>query len=112
MAVALGAVGTWSLPATRYPGTPAEVIEAGAVLVLKDSTEAEVTDIHPGFYWFAAGRGLGMAIDWRAGSVSGVMFRRISDLISWVTEHGFEQPTARVLALIFAQPFANSSAND
>jgi hypothetical protein len=46
----------------------------------------EVTDISAGFYWFPPpdGRSLGLAIGWKAGSTSGLLFRKTSDLLERV----------------------------
>lgn len=63
-----------------------EPVAAGDVLIgdvlIIDGTEAEVTDIRQGDYWLATGKhGPGVAIGWRSGSSSGVMFRSADDTL-------------------------------
>lgn len=62
----------------------AELVEPGDVLLFEDGTEAEVTDVRPGFYYLPDGRGQGTAIGWRAGTASGLMFRKTGDVINRV----------------------------
>ena len=54
-------------------------------LVLDDGTEATVTDLRYGEYWLSTGRGHGIAVSWRAGSSSGVMFRRGDEILRRLT---------------------------
>jgi len=69
------------------PSADAEPVEAGQVrpgdvLVLDDGTRAEVTDVRHGDYWLNTGcHGRGVAIGWRSGSSSGVLFRQASELL-------------------------------
>ncbi len=73
-------------------GPSADVIEPIAardlqpddVLMLDDGTRATVTDTQHSLYWFPEGRAPGIAIGWRAGSSSGLLFRRGSDLLERV----------------------------
>ena len=60
---------------------PAEDIEPGDVLLLDDGTRAEVTDIAFGYYWLAGGHEQGVALGWRSGSSSGLLFRRAADIV-------------------------------
>ena len=80
-------VGGWisgpSLPHGIEP-LPADLVEPGDVLALDDGTRAEVTDVGFGFYYLAEGRGQGVAIGWRAGPSSGLMFRKGSDVLNRV----------------------------
>jgi hypothetical protein len=50
-------------------------------LLVDDGTRAEVTDIRYGFYRFPAGRGQGVAIGWRSGASSRLLFRKGSDIL-------------------------------
>jgi len=59
----------------------AEHIRVGDVLILDDGGRGEVTDVLFGQYWLRSGRGDGVALGWRSGSSSGVMFRHRSDLL-------------------------------
>ncbi len=72
--------GTATAAARSTPGgcTPITAGEVGCGDVLAyDGREVEVTARpRPGSYWFGAERAEGVAIDWRGGSASGVMFRR------------------------------------
>jgi len=54
---------------------------AGDVLVLGDGTRAEITDIRHGVYWLAPGREPGIALGWRSGTSSGLLFRRAADIV-------------------------------
>ncbi len=66
---------------TTEPVAAGDVTE-GDVIVLDDGTCAEVTDIRHGDYWLNTGRhGPGVAISWRSGSSSGMMFRLSSDTL-------------------------------
>jgi hypothetical protein len=61
-------------------------LQPGDALLLDDGTRAEVTDIRTGDFWLNTGRhGPGVALGWRAGSSSGVMFRDGSDVVRRVT---------------------------
>jgi hypothetical protein len=58
---------------------------AGDVLII-DGTRAEVTDVRTGDYWLNTGHhGPGVALGWRSGTSSGVMFRAADDVLSRVT---------------------------
>jgi hypothetical protein len=66
--------------ATAVP-VAAEHVRVGDVLILDDGACAGVTDVRFGQYWLRSGCGDGVALGWRSGSSSGVMFRRRSDLL-------------------------------
>src|SRR5260221_1800626 len=69
-------------PAERTEPVPAGELAAGDIVRLDDGTVAEVTDVRRGDFWLNTGRhGPGVAIGWRSGSSSGVMFRRGADLL-------------------------------
>ncbi len=51
------------------------------MLLLDDGTRAEVTDLGEGYYHFPGGRQLGVALGWRAGTSSGMLFRKASDIL-------------------------------
>lgn len=74
-------VGGWiSGPSAHAEFVTAEHVRAGDVLLLDDRTRAEVTDIRHGDFWMNTGNhGPGVAIGWRAGTSSGVMFRNADD---------------------------------
>jgi hypothetical protein len=77
-------LGGWISGPSITPSTepvPAEEVEEGDVLLLDDGTHAEVTDTAFGFYWLADGHEPGVAIGWRSGSSSGLMFRRAADIL-------------------------------
>jgi hypothetical protein len=70
-------------PSISAEPVPAEQVRAGDKLLLNDGIRAEVTDVRHGCYWFADGRGQGVAIGWRSGGrTSGLLFRRTSDLLT------------------------------
>jgi len=69
-----------SLPQGTEP-VPAGEVEPGDVLLLDDGTRAEVTDTAFGFYHFAAGHEHGVALGWRSGSSSGLLFRKAGDIL-------------------------------
>jgi hypothetical protein len=61
-------------------------IQPGDALLLDDGTRAEVTDIRTGDFWLnTGGHGPGVALGWRAGSSTGVLFRDRSDVVQRVT---------------------------
>ena len=78
--------GGWiSGPSAHQPGSApvrADCVQVGDVLLLDDGTHAKVTDLCHGWYWFPEGRGQGIAIGWRSGRSSGLLFRRASDSLS------------------------------
>jgi hypothetical protein len=75
-------VGGWiSGPSLSTETAKAEDVEAGDVLLLDDYTCAEVTDNSQCFYWFPDGHGPGVAIGWRSGNSSGLLFRKASDTL-------------------------------
>jgi len=77
-------VGGW-ISGPAVDGTeavPADSVRVGDVLILGDGARAEVTDLRRGDYWLNSGRhGPGVAIGWRSGSASGVMFREASEVL-------------------------------
>ena len=74
-------LGGWiSGPSVSTENVLAEDVEAGDRL-LYDGRIAEVTDTRLGFYRFPEGRLPGVSIGWKAGSSSGLLFRRASDLL-------------------------------
>ncbi len=79
--VRVGAGGWISGPSASIEPVPAEAIEAGDFLLLDDGIQAEVTDVRYGFYWFPGGREQGVSIGWRAGTSSGMLFRKASDIL-------------------------------
>jgi hypothetical protein len=83
--------GGWiSGPSADTEPVPAGQIEAGDYLLLDDRTRAEVTDIRDGFYRFAAGRELGVAIGWKSGTSSGMLFRRAGDILHRLTRRAVD----------------------
>ncbi|MGI9009459.1 MAG: hypothetical protein ACR2FU_25275 [Streptosporangiaceae bacterium] len=77
-------LGGWiSGPSVTVETVPAADVRAGDVLVLPDGCLAEVTDTRTGTYWLASGYGPGAALGWRsrAGTASGVLFRRTDDIV-------------------------------
>jgi len=56
-------------------------IEPGDILLLDSGIQAEVTDVRDGFYRFPSGREMGVAIGWKLGTSSGLLFRRASDML-------------------------------
>jgi hypothetical protein len=76
-------IGGWiSGPMLDAEPVAAEDLQTGEVIVLDDGTCAEVTDIQHGDFWLNTGRhGQGVAIGWRSGSSSGMMFRPGSDTL-------------------------------
>lgn len=63
----------------------AEDVEPGDVLLLDGGLRAEVTDVKLGYYRYPEGRGHGVAIGWKSGSSSGLLFRHASDMLTRVT---------------------------
>jgi hypothetical protein len=55
-------------------------VRIGDVL-LYDGTAVTVTDIRDGFFWLETGHEPGIALGWRAGSASGLIFRKASDTL-------------------------------
>jgi len=76
-------VGSWiSGPSVDAEPVRAGDIEAGDRILLDDGRTAEVTDVRTGDYYFAQGRGQGVALGWKSGSTtSGMMFRRGADIL-------------------------------
>ncbi len=62
-------------------------VRAGDRLLLDGGQAAEVTDIRYGSWWFPPpdGHSPGVAIGWKAGSSSGVLFRKAGDILQRVT---------------------------
>lgn len=76
--------GGWiSGPSVNVENVLAEDIEPGHNL-LYDGRIVEVTDIRLGYYRFPEGRMPGVSVGWKAGSASGLLFRRASDLLERV----------------------------
>jgi hypothetical protein len=64
----------------------ARQIRAGDILI-QDGRQIEITAVpRPGVYWFGAGRREGLAIDWRAGTASGILFRRGDETVRRVRQ--------------------------
>ena len=81
-------IGGWiSGPSADAEPVLAEDVEPGDKL-LYDGRVVEVTDIRLGFYRFAGteGRLPGTSIGWKAGSSSGLLFRRASDLLQRISQ--------------------------
>ena len=77
--------GGWiSGPSFSTENVLAEDVEAGDRL-LYDGHVAEVTDTRLGFYRFPEGRLPGVSIGWKAGSSSGLLFRRASEMLQRIT---------------------------
>lgn len=62
----------------------AQDVETGDLLVY-DGRVIEVSDVNRGLYYLRDGREQGLAIGWKAGSTSGLLFRHGSDLLQRVT---------------------------
>ena len=76
--------GGWiSGPSVNAENVLAEDVEAGDRL-LYDGRIVEVTDTRLGFYRFSEGRLPGVSVGWKAGSSSGLLFRKASDLLERV----------------------------
>lgn len=73
--------GRISEPSHGTEQVAAEDVEAGDVLLLRDGTQTEVTDVRLGFYYLSDGRGQGLAIGWKSGNASGVTFRRATETL-------------------------------
>jgi hypothetical protein len=77
--------GGWISGPSLPPGTepvPAGEVGPGDTLLLDDGVRAEVTDLREGFYRMPpGGRHLGIALGWKCGTASGVLFRRADDLL-------------------------------
>ena len=77
--------GDWiSGPSADEPGAApvrADCVQVGDVLLV-DGTRAGVTDLCHGWYWLPEGRGQGIAIGWRSGRSSGLLFRKASDILN------------------------------
>ncbi len=70
----------------RFPVAAGDVNE-GDVIIIDDGTRAAITDIRRGDFWLTTGQhGPGVAIGWQSGSSSGVMFRRVTDLLDRVAQ--------------------------
>jgi hypothetical protein len=82
--------GGWiSGPSASVEPVAARDVQAGDRLLLEDGQAAEVTDIRHGFYWLESGHEPGIAIGWKAGSSSGVLFRKASDILQRVTSQSY-----------------------
>jgi hypothetical protein len=78
-------LGGWiSGPSVNAEQILAQDVEIGDRLVY-DSRVIEISDINYGLYYFRDGREQGLAIGWKAGSSSGLLFRHGSDLLQRVT---------------------------
>ena len=53
--------------------------------LLYDAAVVTVTDIRDGFFWLETGHEPGIALGWRSGSASGLIFRKATDLMERVT---------------------------
>ena len=53
--------------------------------LLYDAAVVTVTDIRDGFFWLETGQEPGIALGWRSGSASGLIFRKATDLMERVT---------------------------
>jgi hypothetical protein len=74
--------GRWiSGPSLSTEPVAAEEVEPGDILLLDDGTRAEVSDTAYGFYWLPGGHQQGVALGWRSGSASGLLFRRADDIL-------------------------------
>jgi len=72
---------------------PAWRVQAGDRLLI-GGLPAEVTDVRAGFWWFPSGhRDYGVAIGWKAGSSSGLLFRKAGDILPRVTTTTPEEGT-------------------
>jgi hypothetical protein len=61
-------------------------LSAGDVVVFDDGTEAEITDTRTGDYWLNDGtHAPGVALGWKSGTSSGVMFRQADDVLVRLT---------------------------
>ncbi len=77
--------GGWiSGPSISTEQVLAQDVEAGDKL-LYEGRVVEVTDTRYGFYRFPEGRLPGTSVGWKAGSSSGLLFRRASDLLERIT---------------------------
>ena len=62
-----------------------EHVRAGDVVLLDDGTLAVIDSVRFGSYWLDSGRQEpAVALGWQAGTSSGVMFRRCSDILQRV----------------------------
>ena len=61
---------------------PATQIRAGDIVLLDDGTTAAVTDVRAGEFWMRAGCASGVAIGWRSGTASGVLFREPAEALA------------------------------
>jgi hypothetical protein len=85
--VVLPDTGGWiSGPCVDAEPVAAQDVEVGDTLLLEDGIRAELTDVRFGYYQFPEGRGQGVAIGWRCGSASGLLFRRASDMLTRVAD--------------------------
>jgi hypothetical protein len=76
--------GGWISGPSLPPGTepvPAGEVEPGDVLLLDDGTRAVITDLGEGYYHLPGGRALGVALGWRSGTSSGLLFRKAGDIL-------------------------------
>ena len=81
-------LGGWiSGPSADAEPIAAEDIRAGDRLLLDDGKPAEVTDVRHSIYQFPPpdGQSPGVAIGWKSGTSSGLLFRKASDLLHRVT---------------------------
>jgi hypothetical protein len=58
----------------------AQDVETGDRLVY-DGRVIEISDVNRGFYYLRDGREQGLAIGWKSGNSSGLLFRHVSDLL-------------------------------
>src|SRR5260221_14202325 len=78
--------GGWiSGPSISTENVLAQDVETGDRLVY-DGRVVEISDIHEGFYYLRDGREQGLAIGWKAGNSSGLLFRHASDLLQRVSQ--------------------------
>jgi hypothetical protein len=76
--------GGWiSGPSISTENVLAQDVGIGDRLVY-DGRVIEISDIHSGLYYLRDGREQGLAIGWKAGNSSGLLFRHASDLLQRV----------------------------
>ncbi len=84
--VVLPDAGGWvSGPSAITEPVPAGQIEIGDKLLLDSGIAAEVDFLRDGFYTFPDGHQQGVSIGWRAGSSTGLLFRRATDVLQRLT---------------------------
>jgi hypothetical protein len=71
-------------PSISTENVLAEDVKTGDRLVY-DGRVVEISDVNRGFYYLRDGREQGLAIGWKAGNSSGLLFRHASDLLQRVT---------------------------